>query len=606
MRTFKLVSGGALAALTLIFSLAGPTSALAATTPSLGMAATYAVLSSTYTNTTAGTTISGDIGFTTPPAVTPGGTHAHYGSGAPYSTAGSDQGIALSALATEPCTFTFAAGAIDLATDTTHPGSIGVYPPGVYCTGATSAASIGTAGITLSGAGTYIFRINGALTSVSNSVVTLSGASACDVFWTPTGATTLADNSTFVGTDIDASGITIGTNVNWSGRALAFGGTVKTVLDDTITTPPACSIAPTTSGSHAPGTITVIKKVINDNGGTKTVADFPLFVNGSPVASGVTNAFPYDPNPYIITETGNSNYTQSFSGDCDTSGHMLLGSGDMSVCIITNNDIGAPVAVPPVPPLIDVVKVPSPLALPAGPGNVTYTYTVRNIGTVPMTNVTMVGDTCSPITLTSGDVNGDSKLDVTETWVYNCSTNLAATHTNTVVATGWANGLSAVDLASATVVVGVPVIPPLIHVTKVPSPLTLPAGGGLVTFTEKITNPGTVALSNVSLTDDKCSPMQFVSGDLNGDGKLDPSETWTYTCQSRLAATTSNTATAVGEANGLTVRDFAIATVVVAAAPLLPKTGLAPANYFLAGGLVAAGILALALLAYAIRKKQTA
>src|SRR6185295_5034276 len=95
--------------------------------------------------------------------------------------------------------------------------------------------------------------------------------------------------------------------------------------------------------------------------------------------------------------------------------------------------------------------------------------------------ITMVGDSCSPITLVSGDSNADGKLDVNETWIYHCATTLSATHTNTVVATGWANGLSATDIASATVVVGVPaVVPPLIHVTKVPNPLTLLAGGGMV------------------------------------------------------------------------------------------------------------------------------
>ena len=146
--------------------------------------------------------------------------------------------------------------------------------------------------------------------------------------------------------------------------------------------------------------------------------------------------------------------------------------------------------VPPVPPLIDVVKVPSPLALPAGPGPVPYTYTLRNIGTVPVTNITMVGDTCSPITLVSGDINANAVLDVSETWTYTCSTTLSATHTNTVVATGWANGVSATDIASATVVVGLPVVPPLIHVTKVPSPLALPAGGGMVTYTETSHQPG--------------------------------------------------------------------------------------------------------------------
>lgn len=41
----------------IFLGLAAPISTFAATTPSLGLSATYGVLSSTYTNTTAGTTI---------------------------------------------------------------------------------------------------------------------------------------------------------------------------------------------------------------------------------------------------------------------------------------------------------------------------------------------------------------------------------------------------------------------------------------------------------------------------------------------------------------------------------------------------------------------
>lgn len=69
-----------------------------ATTPSPGTTATYAILSSTYTNTALGTIINGDIGFTTAPAVVPAGIHTNYGSAAPYATAGIDQGSILSAL----------------------------------------------------------------------------------------------------------------------------------------------------------------------------------------------------------------------------------------------------------------------------------------------------------------------------------------------------------------------------------------------------------------------------------------------------------------------------------------------------------------------------
>jgi hypothetical protein len=223
----KLLKTSGLISLVLAF-LISPAAAAAAS-QSLGAANSFVVLSSTYTNTAAGTTLNGDLGYTTPPALAPTLNGTSHVADSIYNQAGIDQGNALASLNASPCTFNFAPGAIDLATDITH-GPVGVYAPGVYCT--TGAASIGGGGtITLTGAGNYIFRINGALTSSANSIVTASGASACDVWWTPTAATTLGANSTFFGTVIDASGITIGSTVTWNGQALAFGGTGKTTTD---------------------------------------------------------------------------------------------------------------------------------------------------------------------------------------------------------------------------------------------------------------------------------------------------------------------------------------------------------------------------------------
>lgn len=207
--------------------------ASAATSPGLGAANTFQILSGTYTNTVSGTTINGDLGYTTPPATAPTVNGATHIADSVYNQAGIDQGNALSYLNSQPCTYNFPSGPIDLATDTTH-GPVAVYTPGVYCiTGASNAVVGGT--ITLTGSGTYIFRMDGALTTGANSTVVLAGgASACDVWWTPIQATTLGANSTFVGTDIDAAGVTIGSTVNWIGQALAFGGTVTTATD-TIT-----------------------------------------------------------------------------------------------------------------------------------------------------------------------------------------------------------------------------------------------------------------------------------------------------------------------------------------------------------------------------------
>lgn len=219
----------------------------AATSPGLGMADSFSILSSTYTNTVAGTTINGDVGYTVPPVVAPTINGAVHNADGTYNQAGIDQGTALVALNNQACSFSFAPGSIDLATDTTH-GPVGNYTPGVYCI--SGAGSIGTAGITLTGTGTYIFRMNGALTSAANSTVTLaSGASACNVWWTPTSATTLGANSTFAGSDISAAGITIGNLTTWTGRALAFGGTVTTSRS-TINTIPACSATSNTSSGN--------------------------------------------------------------------------------------------------------------------------------------------------------------------------------------------------------------------------------------------------------------------------------------------------------------------------------------------------------------------
>jgi hypothetical protein len=237
----------------LLASIAAAPFASAATSPSTGAASKFVILSSTYSNTVGGTTLNGDLGYTVPPATIPTVNGATHVADSVYNQAGIDQGSALSNLNNQPCSFSFAPGPIDLASDTTH-GPVGVYTPGVYC--AAGAASIGGGGtVTLNGAGTYIFRMDGALNSSANSIVKLAnGASACDVWWTPTAATTLGANSTFVGTTIDASGITIGNNVTWNGQALAFGGTVSTT-SDTISTaacPAVTSATPAAAKVTAP------------------------------------------------------------------------------------------------------------------------------------------------------------------------------------------------------------------------------------------------------------------------------------------------------------------------------------------------------------------
>ena len=106
---------------------------------------------------------------------------------------------------------------------------------------------------------------------------------------------------------------------------------------------------------------------------------------------------------------------------------------------------------------------------------------------------------------------------------------------------------------------------PGIHVNKTADPTSLPAGGGDVTYTYVVTNTGDVALSSIKVTDDKCSSVEYVSGDEDSDSKLDVKETWTFECNQTITEDTVNTAVATGHYGDTKVGDEDTARVIVAA-----------------------------------------
>lgn len=83
--------------------------------------------------------------------------------------------------------------------------------------------------------------------------------------------------------------------------------------------------------------LTVIKTVINDNGGTKVVSNFPLFVDGNPVTSGV-QAIISTPGTHTVSETNQTGYTGAIGGDCAANGSITLAPGDVKTCTIINDD----------------------------------------------------------------------------------------------------------------------------------------------------------------------------------------------------------------------------------------------------------------------------
>ena len=250
------ITRGLLASVGLTAFVLVSATAQAATAPDLLTSGTYGVLSSTYTNTTAGTTINGDLGYTTAPAVNPLVSGTTNVGNAAYDQAGLDQGSALTTLNAQTDCISLGAGAVALNAIDLGAGP-GVFAPGCYTSGGAMDITVSTT-VTLVGAGVYIFRPAGALTTGANSkVVATGGACESDVFWTPTGATTIGANAavsptpTFIGTIIDNAGISLGHFANLTGRALAFGGTVTTDAN-TITVP---SCAPFVTPVPAPGAV---------------------------------------------------------------------------------------------------------------------------------------------------------------------------------------------------------------------------------------------------------------------------------------------------------------------------------------------------------------
>src|SRR5205085_1691900 len=114
------------------------------------------------------------------------------------------------------------------------------------------------------------------------------------------------------------------------------------------------SVTCTFNNSQQTGTLTVIKHVVNDNGGTLAASNFSLHVKsggtdvtGSPQAGAESpgTAYTLNTGTYNVSENAVSGYTASYSGDCNSSGNVTLPAAGSKTCTITNNDKAAKLTV---------------------------------------------------------------------------------------------------------------------------------------------------------------------------------------------------------------------------------------------------------------------
>lgn len=141
---------------------------------------------------------------------------------------------------------------------------------------------------------------------------------------------TVVSNAGYVLSETAVAGYTAG-SFTCDGGSLV-GQTITLTEGETGVT---CTID---SDDVAP-TLTLLKTVVNDDGGNALVSDFPLFVNGSPMTSGVSVTLKAN-TLYTASETNLAGYAPSdWGSDCAADGSITLNEGENRTCTITNDDI---------------------------------------------------------------------------------------------------------------------------------------------------------------------------------------------------------------------------------------------------------------------------
>jgi type VI secretion system secreted protein VgrG len=203
--------------------------AAAATAVPLGTADSFGILAGSGITNTGPTTVNGDVGTYPTTSITGAAsltvTGTNHGGDAVTQGAKTDLVTAYNSAAGEGPASPIVA---DLGGQT--------LPAGVY----NSASSIGLTGaLTLDGGGNpnavFVFQAGSTLITASASNVTLiNGAQSCNVYWQVGSSATLGTGSTFRGTILALTSITVTTGVTVDGRVLAQNGAV-TLDTDTIT-----------------------------------------------------------------------------------------------------------------------------------------------------------------------------------------------------------------------------------------------------------------------------------------------------------------------------------------------------------------------------------
>lgn len=236
-----------LIALVLVVAVTGSLRAYAAggAAVGLGTADPYSVLAGSAVTNTGNSVLDGDLGVSPDEAI----------SGFPPGLVGGDTnaGNAEAAQAQSDLTIAYNDAAGRASNGVLNAGFGGETLTGGVYTASRAALLTGT--ITLDGEddpnSVFIFQIGSALTTATNSTVALiNGAQACNVYWQVGSSATLRTNTTFVGTVMALTSISLQDSTTVDGRALARNGAV-TLINNVFTSSPCDRSAPSASPSDS-------------------------------------------------------------------------------------------------------------------------------------------------------------------------------------------------------------------------------------------------------------------------------------------------------------------------------------------------------------------
>ena len=178
---------------------------------------------------------------------------------------------------------------------------------------------------------------------------------------------------------------------------------------------------------------------------------------------------------------------------------------------------------------------------------ITYTYTVTNTGNVSITNVELTDPISpSPLTLESGDTDGDNELDVDETWIYSLDYTITQDDIDNGSVTGQATvtgvstgGTNVSDLSDDNSILEDD--PTVISICQTEDIALIKQGtindengdgcsddGETITFVLSVINTGNTTLNSIVVTDPLLT-VSYSSGDTDLDNELDVDEVWIYT-----------------------------------------------------------------------------